>query len=157
MISKKEQIQLSDAMEMSLSETSLILRTVNILENASPSIQTVGDLLHTSVDDLLQISNFGRKTLTQVYAALSKVGFERQISKEVTRTVSPKKENIPLFNTKLPNKSCALLATGGVLLVKDAIYCSEETLLFLLGQDSNGINANVSLIMLKRVLDNLGV
>lgn len=154
MISKKE--QLSDAMEMSLSETSLILRTVNILENASPSIQTVGDLLHTSVDDLLQISNFGHKTLTQVYAALSKVGFERQIP--TTRIkVLPKKEDMPLFNTKLPNKSCALLAIGGILLVKDAVECSKETLLFLLGQDSNGINANVSLIMLKRVLDNLGV
>jgi len=171
MISKKEREQLNDALEMSLSETSLILRTVNMLEKASPSICTVGELLNTSVKDLLQIPNFGRKSITQIYAALAKIGFERQLpADEAVRKKMPKsgttlKETIrpiekamrvPLINTKLPDESCALLATGGILLVKDAVDCSEETLLFLLGQDSNALDAKASLIMLKRVLVNLG-
>jgi hypothetical protein len=69
---------------------------------------------------------------------------------------TPPKEamRLPLINTKLPNESCALLATGGILLVKDAVECSEDTLLFLLGQDSSE-DAKTSLITLKRVLGGL--
>lgn len=177
MTSERERTQkkLNETLKMSLSETSLIVRTVNMLEKAS--IQTIGDVLNTSVDDLLLIPNFGRKTLMQVYVALEKLGLKRQVPlDEVIRETQrrmpkegiplkeiipsmPRKEamSMPLINTKLPNEFCALLATGGILLIKDAVDCSEETLLFLLGQDSSELDARASLIMLKRVMADLGV
>ena len=36
---------------------------------------TVDDLLHCTREDLLSISNFGEKTLEEVYKALESVGF----------------------------------------------------------------------------------
>jgi DNA-directed RNA polymerase subunit alpha len=38
---------------------------------------TVDDLLHCTREDLLSISNFGEKTLEEVYKALENVGFYR--------------------------------------------------------------------------------
>jgi DNA-directed RNA polymerase subunit alpha len=38
---------------------------------------TVNDLLHCTREDLLSISNFGEKTLEEVYKALESVGFYR--------------------------------------------------------------------------------
>jgi DNA-directed RNA polymerase subunit alpha len=38
---------------------------------------TVNDLLHCTPEDLLSISNFGEKTLEEVYKALESVGFYR--------------------------------------------------------------------------------
>ena len=40
-------------------------------------IFTVHDLLHCTRADLLSISNFGEKTLEEVYRALEKIGFYR--------------------------------------------------------------------------------
>jgi DNA-directed RNA polymerase subunit alpha len=37
----------------------------------------VNDLLHCTREDLLGISNFGEKTLEEVYKALDKIGFSR--------------------------------------------------------------------------------
>ncbi len=41
-------------------------------------IFTVHDLLHCTREDLLSISNFGEKTLEEVYKALEGVGFYRR-------------------------------------------------------------------------------
>lgn len=66
---------LRDRLEMSTAEIGLSVRTTNCLEERG--IFTVNDLLHSTRDDLLSISNFGEKTLEEVYIALEKIGFFR--------------------------------------------------------------------------------
>jgi DNA-directed RNA polymerase subunit alpha len=62
-------------LEMSTAEIGLAVRTTNCLEERG--VFTVNDLLHCTRDDLLSISNFGEKTLEEVYKALENVGFYR--------------------------------------------------------------------------------
>ena len=71
---------LSDRLEMSTAEIGLSVRTTNCLEERG--IFTVHDLLHCTPDDLLGISNFGEKTLEEVYKALEGVGFYRAAKRE---------------------------------------------------------------------------
>ena len=66
---------LKDKLEMSTAEIGLAVRTTNCLEERG--IFTVHDLLHCTRDDLLSISNFGEKTLEEVYKALDHIGFSR--------------------------------------------------------------------------------
>jgi len=66
---------LADKLEMSTAEIGLSVRTTNCLEERG--IFTVSDLLHCTRDDLLGISNFGEKTLEEVYKALESIGFCR--------------------------------------------------------------------------------
>jgi DNA-directed RNA polymerase subunit alpha len=66
---------LKDKLEMSTAEIGLAVRTTNCLEERG--IFTVNDLLHCRREDLLSISNFGEKTLEEVYKALEKIGFYR--------------------------------------------------------------------------------
>ena len=61
---------------MSTAEIGLSVRTTNCLEEKG--IFTVKDLLHCTRDDLLSISNFGEKTLEEVYMALDGIGFPRK-------------------------------------------------------------------------------
>lgn len=67
---------LTARLEMSTAEIGLSVRTTNCLEERG--IFTVNDLLHCTRDDLLSISNFGEKTLEEVYKALEGVGFYRR-------------------------------------------------------------------------------
>ncbi|MBL8852918.1 MAG: hypothetical protein JNK57_02995 [Planctomycetaceae bacterium] len=64
-------------LEMSTAQIGLTVRTTNCLEERG--IFTVRDLLRTSPDDLLGITNFGEKTLEEVYQALGKIGFSRKV------------------------------------------------------------------------------
>jgi DNA-directed RNA polymerase subunit alpha len=66
---------LATRLEMSTAEIGLSVRTTNCLEERG--IFTVNDLLHSTREDLLAISNFGEKTLEEVYRALEGVGFYR--------------------------------------------------------------------------------
>ena len=66
---KREQLDLSTA------EIGLTVRTTNCLEEKG--IFTVRDLLRSTPKDLLSISNFGEKTLEEVYSALEKIGYYR--------------------------------------------------------------------------------
>lgn len=66
---------MKDRLEMSTAEIGLAVRTTNCLEEKG--IFTVNDLLHCTREDLLSISNFGEKTLDEVYKALERVGFKR--------------------------------------------------------------------------------
>jgi DNA-directed RNA polymerase subunit alpha len=66
---------LRERLEMSTAEIGLSVRTTNCLEERG--IFTVNDLLHSTRDDLLSISNFGEKTLEEVYLALERIGFYR--------------------------------------------------------------------------------
>ncbi len=73
---------LSDKLDMSTAEIGLTVRTTNCLEERG--IFTVNDLLHCTRDDLLSISNFGEKTLEEVYRALEAIGFQRQYKQPPT-------------------------------------------------------------------------
>jgi DNA-directed RNA polymerase subunit alpha len=78
---------LADKLEMSTAELGLSVRTTNCLEERG--IFTVNDLLHCSREVLLSISNFGEKTLEEVYKALEGIGFYRQGKRESTVESSP--------------------------------------------------------------------
>ncbi|TWU28167.1 DNA-directed RNA polymerase subunit alpha C-terminal domain-containing protein [Bythopirellula polymerisocia] len=66
---------MKDRLEMSTAEIGLAVRTTNCLEEKG--VFTVDDLLHCTREDLLSISNFGEKTLDEVYKALEEIGFRR--------------------------------------------------------------------------------
>jgi DNA-directed RNA polymerase subunit alpha len=71
----EESIDVRQRLEMSTAEIGLAVRTTNCLEERG--VFTVDDLLHCTREDLLSISNFGEKTLEEVYKALENVGFYR--------------------------------------------------------------------------------
>jgi DNA-directed RNA polymerase subunit alpha len=67
---------LRERLELSTAEIGLTVRTTNCLEEKG--IFTVRDLLNSTPTDLLSISNFGEKTLEEVYLALEKIGYRRK-------------------------------------------------------------------------------
>ena len=67
---------LEEKLEMSTAEIGLSVRTTNCLEEKG--IFTVLDLLNCTREDLLGISNFGEKTLEEVYKALEGIGLYRR-------------------------------------------------------------------------------
>lgn len=71
-----EEEDLRRKLEMSTAEIGLSVRTTNCLEEKG--IFTVQDLLNCTREDLLGISNFGEKTLEEVYKALEGIEFHRQ-------------------------------------------------------------------------------
>jgi len=75
---------LRNKLEMSTAEIGLSVRTTNCLEEQG--IFTVEDLLNSSPKELLAISNFGEKTLEEVYKALEGVGFYRGGKKTAAAT-----------------------------------------------------------------------
>jgi DNA-directed RNA polymerase subunit alpha len=62
-------------LDLSIAEMGLSVRTTKCLEETG--ILTVRDLLNATPKRLLAISNFGEKTLDEVYAALETLGFYR--------------------------------------------------------------------------------
>ena len=68
--------RLEERLSMSTAEIGLSVRTTNCLEERG--IFTVEDLLRSKPEDLLGISNFGEKTLEEVYKSLESVGFVRR-------------------------------------------------------------------------------
>ncbi|MEM7784625.1 MAG: DNA-directed RNA polymerase subunit alpha C-terminal domain-containing protein [Planctomycetota bacterium] len=84
-LSAEEEAQrnLREKLDLSTAEIGLTVRTTNCLEEKG--IFNVRDLLNTTRADLLSISNFGEKTLEEVYKSLEEIGFYRQ-----GREVKPK-------------------------------------------------------------------
>jgi DNA-directed RNA polymerase subunit alpha len=78
---------MAEKLEMSTAEIGLSVRTTNCLEERG--IFTVDDLLHCTREDLLAISNFGEKTLEEVYKALEGIGFYRKAKREATPPPRP--------------------------------------------------------------------
>ena len=72
---EEQQRNLQEKLELSTAEIGLTVRTTNCLEERG--IFTVRDLLQCTREDLLSISNFGEKTLDEVYKSLEKIGFRR--------------------------------------------------------------------------------
>lgn len=75
---------LREKLEMSTAEIGLSVRTTNCLEEKG--IFTVHDLLNCTREDLLSISNFGEKTLEEVYKSLESIGFQRGRRRSVVST-----------------------------------------------------------------------
>jgi len=75
-----EEREMATKLELSTAEIGLTVRTTNCLEERG--IFTVNDLLHCTRDDLLAISNFGEKTLEEVYKALEGIGFYRSANQD---------------------------------------------------------------------------
>ncbi|MBX3422942.1 MAG: DNA-directed RNA polymerase subunit alpha [Pirellulaceae bacterium] len=67
--------RLREQLDLSTAEIGLTVRTTNCLEEKG--IFTVRDLLRSTPKELLSISNFGEKTLEEVYLALEKIGYYR--------------------------------------------------------------------------------
>jgi DNA-directed RNA polymerase subunit alpha len=67
--------KLIEKLDLSTAEIGLTVRTTNCLEEKG--IFNVRDLLSTSRVELLSISNFGEKTLEEVYKSLDAIGFSR--------------------------------------------------------------------------------
>jgi DNA-directed RNA polymerase subunit alpha len=65
-----------DRLDLSLAEVDLSVRTVNCLEDEG--IFTVMQLLNCTPQRLLGITNFGERTLQQIYDALEKEGLYRR-------------------------------------------------------------------------------
>jgi DNA-directed RNA polymerase subunit alpha len=78
---------MADKLEMSTAEIGLCVRTTNCLEERG--IFTVQDLLKCTRQDLLSISNFGEKTLEEVYKALEGIGFYRRSKREAEAASLP--------------------------------------------------------------------
>lgn len=68
--------EMNEKLEMSMAEIGLSVRTTNCLDEQG--ISTVEDLLKCKRADLLNIPNFGEKTLEEVFNALEKLGFVRR-------------------------------------------------------------------------------
>ncbi len=81
--SEEKTRSLNARLGLSTAEIGLTVRTTNCLEEKG--IFTVRDLLNTTRAELLSISNFGEKTLEEVYKSLDKIGFSRS-----TRQTHPK-------------------------------------------------------------------
>lgn len=77
----EQSCDMKNKLEMSTAEIGLAVRTTNCLEERG--VFTVNDLLHCTREDLLSISNFGEKTLDEVYKALENIGFYRPGRKPV--------------------------------------------------------------------------
>ena len=73
--SEEQNRSLNERLELSTAEIGLSVRTTNCLEERG--IFSVRDLLNSTREDLLGISNFGEKTLEEVFSALESVGFYR--------------------------------------------------------------------------------
>lgn len=70
-------------LDLSIAEMGLSVRTTNCLEETG--IFTVRDLLNSTPKKLLAISNFGEKTLDEVYSSLESLGFYRDAGRAFTR------------------------------------------------------------------------
>ena len=85
--------EMAEKLEMSTAEIGLSVRTTNCLEERG--IFTVHDLLNCTRADLLSISNFGEKTLEEVYRSLEKIGFFRQAGAADSRTTGDEPRQEP--------------------------------------------------------------
>jgi len=69
---EKEQDQKEKALEMTIEELELSVRSFNCLKRAS--INTVEELTHKSEDDMMKVRNLGKKSLDEVKQKLEELG-----------------------------------------------------------------------------------
>ena len=77
---EKENNDKSKALEMSIEELELSVRSFNCLKRAG--INTVEELIDKTPDDMMKVRNLGRKSLEEVLAKLKELGLELNSSEE---------------------------------------------------------------------------
>ena len=65
-------VSLADRLRRSVSELELSVRSINCLQNAN--IETIGELVQKTEQEMLQTKNFGRKSLNEIKAILENLG-----------------------------------------------------------------------------------
>ena len=70
---EKAEAQRDKVLELTIEELDLSVRSFNCLKRAG--INTVGDLVNKSEDDMMKVRNLGRKSLEEVMAKLDSLGF----------------------------------------------------------------------------------
>ena len=63
---------LNENLYRSVSELELSVRSINCLQNAK--IETIGDLVQKSEQEMLKTKNFGRKSLNEIKVILTEMG-----------------------------------------------------------------------------------
>ena len=69
---EKEEDQKEKALEMTIEELELSVRSFNCLKRAA--INTVEELTHKSEDDMMKVRNLGKKSLDEVKLKLAELG-----------------------------------------------------------------------------------
>ena len=73
-LEKKEDSSKEKALEMTIEELSLSVRAFNCLKRAG--VNTVGDLVNKSPEEMMKVRNLGKKSLEEVIAKLQSLGFD---------------------------------------------------------------------------------
>jgi len=76
----EEDEPLNENLYRSVSELELSVRSINCLQNAK--IETIGDLVQKSEQEMLKTKNFGRKSLNEIKVILTDMGFSLGTSLE---------------------------------------------------------------------------
>lgn len=77
---EKEEDQKEKALEMTIDELELSVRSFNCLKRAS--INTVEELTHRSEEDMMKVRNLGKKSLDEVKHKLEELGLSLRPSDE---------------------------------------------------------------------------
>ena len=77
---EKEESQKEKALEMTIEELELSVRSFNCLKRAA--INTVEELTQRSEEDMMKVRNLGRKSLEEVLAKLKELGLQLNSSDE---------------------------------------------------------------------------
>ena len=73
-LEKKEESSKEKALEMTIEELDLSVRAFNCLKRAG--VNTVGDLVNKSPEEMMKVRNLGKKSLEEVIAKLQSLGFD---------------------------------------------------------------------------------
>ena len=73
-LEKKEDSSKEKALEMTIEELDLSVRAFNCLQRAG--VNTVGDLVNKSPEEMMKVRNLGKKSLEEVIAKLQSLGFD---------------------------------------------------------------------------------
>ena len=73
-LEKKEDTGVAKALEMTIEELDLSVRAFNCLKRAG--VNTVGDLVNKSPEEMMKVRNLGKKSLEEVIAKLQSLGFD---------------------------------------------------------------------------------
>ena len=71
---EKEDNEKEKVLEMNIDELELSVRSYNCLKRAN--INTVGELINRTPDEMMKVRNLGRKSLEEVLAKLKELGLE---------------------------------------------------------------------------------
>ena len=77
---EKEEDQKEKALEMTIEELELSVRSFNCLKRAS--INTVEELTERTEEEMMKVRNLGKKSLDEVKAKLAELGLSLRLSEE---------------------------------------------------------------------------